>query len=418
MRNKQKYNNKTIMIKMRKYLFAFMALFGWSSQMMAADHLGVPDITVPKGGTNVLEVSLENTERSYGGFQFDMKLPAGISAVAIEKTARLTVIDGYTLSINLTDEGNNIYTVLGYNMSHESISGTTGAVAKITLQADGGMTVGDVSDARLQDVVLSTVSADNIDAPDAEFAITIGEPADPRVILDETSMTMPEAATGVDVRMKRAIKANSWSTICLPFAMTEAQVKAAFGDDVLLKDFIGAETTKEGDNVVGITVKFADVTAIEANHPYLINVSSDVSEFTVDGVDIDPVAEPSVDKDEKSVKIGKNWMTFYNRFVGTYVAQTEVPELCLFISNDKFYYSNGSTKMKAFRGYFDFYDVLTAVEQGASARINMIDVEPTGIANAKVNLNANDSYFNLAGQKVQNPKKGLYIKNNKKVVLK
>lgn len=53
---------------------------------------------------------------------------------------------------------------------------------------------------------------------------------------------MPEAAEGVNVRVKRTIKANEWSTLVLPFAMTAEQVKSAFGNDVQLADFTGVET--------------------------------------------------------------------------------------------------------------------------------------------------------------------------------
>jgi hypothetical protein len=189
---------------------------------------------------------------------------------------------------------------------------------------------------------------------------------------------------------------------------------AAFGEGVEVKDFTGYDIVESGEDIVGITISFQSATAIEANHPYLIKVTKAITAeegFTVDGVDIDPDEEPTKQVGTKKAERGY--------FIGTYKANTAVPDEDLFISNDRFYYSNGSTKMKAFRGYFELADVLKSVEEaGASARINMIDVEPTSIANAKVNLNANDSYFNLAGQKVQNPKKGLYIKNNKKVVLK
>ena len=112
------------------------------------------------------------------------------------------------------------------------------------------------------------------------------------VVLDEASTTAPEAATGVDVRVKRTIRADEWSTICLPFAMTEAQVKSAFGDEAQLADFTGYEVTEDDDeNIVGIVVNFDDVDiseGLEANHPYIIKVATDVSEFAVDGVDIVP----------------------------------------------------------------------------------------------------------------------------------
>lgn len=395
------------MYKMKKNLFALMALLGWSLQMMAADGISAADITVPKGGTNVLEVEMESVEKSYGGFQFEIKLPAGISATKAEKTARLTAIDGYTLSMNLTDAENNIYTVLGYNMSHESIGGTSGAIVNITLQADAELETGTVLNGLFQNVVLSTVSAENIDASNSAFTITIGED---RIILDETSTTAPTAANGVNVRVKRAIKAGSWSTICLPFAIPAEKMTAAFGEGVEVKDFTSWSSTEEGDNIVGITIGFTTVTAMEANHPYLIKVANAITAedgFTVDGVDIAPEAEPA-----KQVGTTKKTRGY---FYGTYVANTTVPEYNLFVSNDRFYYSNGSTKMKAFRGYFELYDYLSSLDE-AGARITMIDSDATGIANLNTMSVRNSDYYDLQGRKVVNPGKGLYINNGRKVV--
>lgn len=398
------------MNKMKKNLFALMALLGWSLQMMAADGISAADITVPKGGTNVLEVEMESVEKSYGGFQFEVKLPAGISATKAEKTARLTAIDGYTLSMNLTDAENNVYTVLGYNMSHESIGGTSGAIVNITLQADAELYTGTVLNGLFQNVVLSTVSAENIDASNSTFAITIGEEAENRVILDETSTVAPVAASGVNVRVKRAIKANSWSTICLPFAIPAEKMTTTFGEGVEVKDFTSWSSTEEGDNIVGITIGFTTVTAMEANHPYLIKVANAITAedgFTVDGVDIAPEAEPA-----KQVGTTKKTRGY---FYGTYVANTTVPECNLFVSNDRFYYSNGSTKMKAFRGYFDLYDYLSSLDE-AGSRITMIDSDATGIANLNTMSVKSSDYYDLQGRKVVNPGKGLYINNGRKVV--
>ena len=145
-----------------------------------------------------------------------------------------------------------------------------------------------------------------------------------------------------------------------------------------------------------------------------------ISEFTVDGVDIEVEEEPSVDKDEYRTGSGTKkdpYVYHYNSFVGTYVADTEVPELALFLNDNKFYYSTGATKMKAFRGYFDFYDVLTEVEN-AEARISFVIDEDwmTGISDVK---REDDSlYYNLKGMRVAKPGKGLYIVNGKKMVIK
>jgi len=170
--------------------------------------------------------------------------------------------------------------------------------------------------------------------------------------------------------------------------------------------------------IIGIKVNFNTATAIEANHPYIIKVSTPVTEFTVESVDIDPENEPTVAAVKRTKK---QW----SEMIGTYVVKTELEEQMLFLSGNKFYYSAGLTKMKAFRAYFDFYDVLTEVENGAAARITMsVGGETTGIGQIS-NLNPQSSnLYDLQGrrvdnvQDVQSVKKGVYIRDGKKVVVK
>lgn len=232
------------------------------------------------------------------------------------------------------------------------------------------------------------------------------------VVLDENSTVAPTAATGVNVNVKRTINANEWSTICLPFAMSAEQVKAAFGSDVELKDFNGYDAETDADeNIVGIKVKFDDATAIEANHPYVIKVSSAITEFSVDGVDIDPEEAPTVAAVKRTKK---QW----SEMIGTYEAETVVEENCLFLSDNKFYYSKGKTKMKAFRGYFDFYDVLTDVENAEARSIDFDFGDTTGIQKINVNAQNDGIFYDLSGRCVEKPSKGVFIVNGKKVVIK
>lgn len=238
------------------------------------------------------------------------------------------------------------------------------------------------------------------------------------VVLDENSTTAPEAATDVNVRVLRTINAGNWSTICLPFAMSEDQVKAAFGNDVQLADFTGVDTTVDGeDNIVGLTVKFSDVAAIEANHPYIIKVTSPVTEFTVDDVDVDPDVA-SVDRDEFRLGSGKPkdpYRYIYNSFIGTYVAQTQLAAMTLFLNSNKFYYSAGATIINGYRAYFDFYDYLAEAEPTVKMHI-FIDGEETGIEGLST-TKTEGIIYDLNGRKVSKPQQhGVYIVNGKKVL--
>ena len=234
------------------------------------------------------------------------------------------------------------------------------------------------------------------------------------VILDETSTDAPEAANGVNVLVNRTINANEWSTICLPFAMTENQCKAAFGNDVQLANFTSWSSEEDNDgNIITINVGFTSVTAIEANHPYIIKVSSAITDFTVDGVNIAPEDEPTVQVGTK--KVEKGFM------IGTYVANFTVPDENLFLSGGKFWYSKGLTKMKAFRAYFEFYDVLSDVENAAPIMMSF-DGGTTSLSEELRVKNEEfaptDNYYTLDGRLVKTPTKGVYIHNGKKVVIK
>lgn len=254
-------------------------------------------------------------------------------------------------------------------------------------------------------------------------------------ILDETSVTAPEAETNANVRVLRTINANEWGTICLPFAMSEEQVKAAFGENVKLGDYVGNDVTYEDDDetiVQSIKVKFNTVNEMEANHPYIIKVASKITQFEIEGVDIVALGDnedPSVDRDEYRTGSGTRkdpYVYHYNSFIGNYENGFLVPDLCLFLSGGKFWYSVGSTPMMGFRGYFDFLDYLPEADT-SSARIgiSIID-EVVGIASTEQEPCLPSAIYTLDGRKVSEQsmshhtqlKKGIYIIGGKKYVIK
>jgi len=397
---------------MRK-IISLLGLLLLCESNMQADNYVVGNVTVPQGGTTTLEIGLDNSTTECGGFQFVLSTASGITASTAVKGSR--VGEEFTLSSSTTAEGFN---VLAYNTSASVISGTSGTIVSITLTADAGLSVGTVLNGQLNTAYISNRGGESFDMDNVDFTITIGEPADTRTLLDENSTTPPTASGGaVDIRVRRTINAGSWSTICLPFAMTEAQTKEVFGNDVQLADFMGVDTEYDSnDKVVGLAVKFSNVTAIAANHPYIIKVSSPVTEFTVDGVTVNP-DETSVDRDENKTKVGSKWYTFYNSFIGTYVGNTVLPENILFLNSNKFYYSAGATIMKGYRAYFDFYDILSEVEDANVKMYVNVDGEETGIENVNVNDNLNSTIFDLSGRMLdETPQKGIYIVNGKKIL--
>ena len=72
--------------------------------------------------------------------------------------------------------------------------------------------------------------------------------------------------------------------------------------------------------------------------------------------------------------------------------------------------------------YFSAYLKLDSNNQakGFSFRFDDDDPSTTGIENIEIAEDANDSapYYNLNGMRVNNPAKGVYIHNGKKVIIK
>ena len=102
---------------------------------------------------------------------------------------------------------------------------------------------------------------------------------------------------------------------------------------------------------------------------------------------------------------------------GTYEANYVLAENTLFFSGNKFWYSKGLTKMKAFRAYFNFNDVLAQFED-AAVRIAMnLDGEVTAVRDVTTESQAGQTY-DLQGRRIAIPSKGLYIRNGRKEVIK
>ena len=159
---------------------------------------------------------------------------------------------------------------------------------------------------------------------------------------------------------------------------------------------------------------------MEANHPYIIKVSEDIVEFAVANVEIEPdVAE-----------VNKGTILNPKAFIGNYVAGTTIDNGCLFLNNNKFWYSLGATKIKAFRAYFDFCDILPNLGSQSSEARAFISFD-----SCLTNINIQEKsplikgaiIYDLQGRRVYNPmnagcistsklNKGIYIVNGRKVV--
>ena len=400
---------------MKRKLFLLAALF--VAGLAKADDVTIADVKVAPGKTAQVEISVNSDAPTYKGFQFDLILAEGLSPVLNDKGKPTSTrgentadAEEYSMNSSVITSGARFTCY-----SNNSIAYAPGVVLKADIQASADAEIGTVYACKLSGIECNTVANVKTNFPDVTFNVTVVDPEDLYTVLDENSTTLPEATDGaVDIKVKRTIKGGQWSTICLPFAMTEAQTKAAFGDDVQFAGFVDYEAEYDAsDNVTGLTINFESVDiAIEGgiypNFPYLIKTSADISEFIVNST-IEPdeaaaIAEYDNGKPGRQRKV-------YGTLYGTLKAGAKVPESGLFISENMFWYSTGATAIKAFRGYFMLDDVLA----DASAGVKMY----VGGKATKINEiqgDDNEVIYDLSGRRVEKATKGIYIINGKKVL--
>ena len=411
---------------MKKNIFILFALLASFLPVHAENGVKVGKTYIPQGGIGTIDIELVNDDYELTACDITLTLPEGLSFVLNDKgiptSAKTGRMNDESFTVSSAMQTERAAKFICYSNLKLPFADTSGTLLKVYVKADAELAIGTELTAALSEIEFTTTSSEAILFDNATFDIEIAEN---RVLLDELSTTMPEAAEGVNVRVNRTLAANVWNTLVLPFDMTAEQVKAAFGNDVQLADFTGVDTEADADeNIVGMTVNFQAITAIEANHPCLIKVSEAMNSFTVDGVDVEAEDEPSVDCDEIVVKVGGKKYYYYNSFVGTYVENTEVPELSLFLNGNKFWYSTGATKMKAFRAYFSFYDVLTEVLEAESKIRFVVDDEVTSIDGIPSAADKMGAVYNLNGQligfdiDVNSLPAGIYVKDGQKIVVK
>lgn len=383
---------------MKKTLLLLTALFA-SIGLTTAQTLSIPDVYVRQGGTASFGLVVDVPANSYAGFQFETTLPTGITYT--EGTTVSSAWDGTFQTSAVNFKGSASSTKL------TPIPAGGIVIATAEIEADASLATGtyDVTISNFEFLGYSGGAADLMIDP-VTFKVIVTD----QFILDENFVAPPSAASGVDVLVKRTIKANEWNTIILPFQLNAAKTKNTFGDNVQLAEFTGFTVTYgEGNIAKEIQMNFTNKTFIAKGKPYLIKVDHDINEFTVTGVTIDNTVNKTDAYDDNDGTEG--FMT------GTF-AKTKVPANGIFISDNKFYYSVGKTQIKGFRCWFELGAVIGQVNPNLAPVLINIDGETTGIENIQ-RTTGDDRYYNLNGQHVENLKKGqIYIKNNKKVVVK
>lgn len=192
----------------------------------------------------------------------------------------------------------------------------------------------------------------------------------------------------VNVKLTRTLKAG-WNTICLPFATNVSSIPA--GAELY-------EFTAAGASAITLTKK--DDGAMVANTPYFVKTTAAIS---------DPIVFTDVTVSNAGAgTVTCNGMTLH----GNYTAELSM-ENKYGVSDNAIKYGTTGATLKAFSAYID-----GAYSSGAREFSIMINDDVTGISTMQRETMGNDAYYNLSGQRITQPTKGLYIVNGKKVIIK
>ncbi len=244
--------------------------------------------------------------------------------------------------------------------------------------------------------------------PDEEAPTYHGLYLDENTVEPVSYEASADEKTLYNVHTNMLLKTNRWLTMWLPFSLTDEEVQAAFGANTRVALF-----TSGSDN----SLKFYTTEeGIPANTPVLVYLENenDLQQVATMPRRILPESSNGLTEAVHS-KVGPF------SFIGVSTA-TVVPENCYFISNGTLYRSAGTTKLKAFKGYFD--------ADGNTINSMVLDIEEDGhetyVDDCLVSVGDNTlgDIYTMNGVLVRKGAttteglpKGLYLLNGKKIVV-
>ena len=234
----------------------------------------------------------------------------------------------------------------------------------------------------------------------------------PTISLSESEENKIETKSDISISLNRKLVKGVWNTICLPFDVSEAQAKSAFGADVR----IAALNAESKGNMLMFDNKTAE--GIKAAMPYLIMPSEVKADNQYEFYNVSIKPENTAPAAAVSTPDGFAFKGIYNKVdITQEINNQETSDsyaAFLGANNTLFKAKSGSTT-KGFRAYFAIPN-----STATSALRVVVDGNATSIKNINCGVvESDDAVYNLQGQQVdaRSLMPGLYIKAGKKFVV-
>lgn len=231
----------------------------------------------------------------------------------------------------------------------------------------------------------------------------------PTISLSESEENKIETKSDISISLNRKLVKGVWNTICLPFDVSEAQAKSAFGADVRIAA-LNAESK-------GNTLMFDNKTAegIKAAVPYLIMPSEVKADNQYEFYNVSIKPENAAQASAVSTLDGFAFKGIYNKVDITQDINNSKSYAAFLGANNTLFKAKSGSTTKGFRAYFAIPN-----STAASALRVVVDGNATSIKNINCGVvESDDAVYNLQGQRVdaRSLMPGLYIKAGKKFVV-
>lgn len=388
-------------------------LVSWGKTTITVSYTGSE---VYESATTSYELNVINSEPNY-----DRKLIEFVAGTDKGKEGGLPTL--FTKAESITKDVVNLYattTTLASNPYHfaggstSKISVTKGNIVKIEFYGSNLTRLNCTSEGtfdKQSNIACWLGSAKEVSFNNTQTQINYADVTNIRVYVEypnvktfeynENKANNIEAWEISDITLNRTLVANKWNTLCVPFAISEEEIKANFGEGTLVEKL---------DAVNGNTVNFADATSIEPGVPYLIKPTVAGTTYTFNGKEVSadaPKAEGNAD------------VTFQGIYSPTDITNNGTVKAAGVTEDGKVLFVNPGSKTKAFRCFFTISD--NASITPAMLKVSIKGVETAINSIVMGNSNATDNaVYNLQGQRVNGNSltKGIYIKNGKKFAVK
>ena len=336
-----------------------------------------------KGHTSILNGSTQSDEMA----KYGAKIHSGLASFATDEYR----INGRSSYTDITVESGKIIRIEMVGSDMNRLQGTSEGNYKIE-----------------SDKIIWTGNSQKVSFKNDQVVWNYAAPTSIKIYVDYPIVDLAEESANdlktldnTYVKLNRTLVANKWNTLCVPFAISEEEIKANFGEGTLVEKL---------DAVNGNTVNFADATSIEPGVPYLIKPTVAGTTYTFNGKEVSadaPKTEGNAD------------VTFQGIYSPTDITKNGTVKAAGVTEDGKVLFVNPDSKTNAFRWFFTISD--NASITPAMLKISIKGVETAINSIVMDNSNATDNaVYNLQGQRVNGNSltKGIYIKNGKKFAVK